>query len=144
MFGKPSLITRIAVGKLGGFAFGLAWFLILPALLPEPDPMLRWGILLWYTTIGAIIGVFGVVNWNPVLSLSFPWWVSAPVIGGWMNFLLALLMYDTMYGYAAAVFGADSVFTSPFWVIAEGAIIGLVIGYAATRAGGEGPETAGR
>ena len=29
-------------------------------------------------------------------------------------------------------------------VPAEGAVVGLAIGYFATRAGGEGPETAGR
>jgi uncharacterized membrane-anchored protein YhcB (DUF1043 family) len=30
--------------------------------------------------------------------------------------------------------------TSPFWFVAEGAVIGLVIGYVATRFGGEGKE----
>ncbi len=31
-----------------------------------------------------------------------------------------------------------------FWFVAEGVVVGLVIGYACTRIGGEGPETAGR
>ena len=34
--------------------------------------------------------------------------------------------------------------TSPFWFALEGALIGLLIGYLATRYGGEGPETVGR
>ncbi len=34
--------------------------------------------------------------------------------------------------------------TSPFWFVAEGVVVGLAIGYACTRIGGEGPETAGR
>ncbi len=81
MFGKPSLVTRIATGKAVGFAFGLAGFLMVPYLLPEADPMLRWGFLLWYTTLGAIIAIFGVFDWHPVLELPLPWWVRAPLLG---------------------------------------------------------------
>ena len=55
MFGKPSLMTRIAVGKLIGFLFGFAGFLLLPFFLPEAGWLIRWGILLWYTTVGAIM-----------------------------------------------------------------------------------------
>jgi hypothetical protein len=33
---------------------------------------------------------------------------------------------------------------SPFWLTAEGAFVGFVIGYFATRFGGEGSETVGR
>ena len=74
MFGNPSIMTRIAVGKGIGFLIGLGGFIFLPMLYPEAPSMLRWGILLWYTTFGAIIGVFGVVTWNPVLKMRMPWW----------------------------------------------------------------------
>ena len=57
MFKNPSLITRIAIGKTIGFLFGLSGFILLPYYLPDVDLMIRWGILLWYTTLGAIIGV---------------------------------------------------------------------------------------
>ena len=144
MFGKPSLVTRIAVGKIVGFAFGLAGFLMVPYLLPEADPMLRWGFLLWYTTLGAIIAIFGVFDWHPVLQLPLPWWVRAPLLGAWMNFVLTLLMYDQLHAFSLSLLGPDSAFTSPFWFLAEGAVVGLVIGYACTRIGGEGPGTAGR
>jgi hypothetical protein len=70
MFANPSLATRIAIGKGVGFLFGLAGFLRLPSFPPEAGWLIRWGILLWYTTAGAIIGVFGV---NPATrSSSFP------------------------------------------------------------------------
>lgn len=144
MFGKPSLITRIAVGKLIGFVFGLAGFLLLPLFLPEAGWLIRWGILLWYTTIGAIIGVFGVFTWHPVLKLPFPWWFRAPLLGAWMNFVLTFFAYDTMQQMMHALFGEGGMISSPFWFTAEGAIIGLVIGYFATRFGGEGEETVGR
>ncbi len=144
MFGKPSLMTRIAVGKLIGFLFGLTGFLLLPFFLPEAGWLIRWGILLWYTTVGAIIGVFGVFTWHPVLKLPFPWWFRAPLLGAWMNFVLTFFAYDTMQQMMLSLFGEEGMMSSPFWFTAEGAIIGLVIGYFATRLGGEGKETVGK
>ncbi len=144
MFGKPSLMTRIAVGKLIGFLFGFAGFLLLPFFLPEAGWLIRWGILLWYTTVGAIIGVFGVFTWHPILKLPFPWWFRAPLIGAWMNFVLTFFAYDTMQQMMLSLFGEEGMMSSPFWFTAEGAIIGLVIGYFATLLGGEGKETVGK
>ncbi|MCA8930146.1 MAG: hypothetical protein KDC18_18965, partial [Alphaproteobacteria bacterium] len=79
-YDKPSILTRIAVGKGVGFLIGLAGFIVLPWLWPDADPLLRWGILLWYATLGAVVGVFGVLSYNPVLRLPMPWWVRAPII----------------------------------------------------------------
>ena len=78
MFENQSLTTRIAIGKGIGFLFGLAGFLLLPLFLPDAGWLLRWGILLWYTTVGAIIGVFGVYTRHPILKLPLPWWIRAP------------------------------------------------------------------
>ncbi len=144
MFEKPSLVTRIAIGKAVGFAVGLAGFFLLPVFVPEAGWLIRWGILLWYTTLGAIIGVFGVFTYHPVLKLPMPWWFRAPLLGAWMNFVLTFFAYDTMKDMAVAMFGAEGVLTSPFWFTLEGAIVGLLIGYLATRFGGEGAETVGR
>jgi len=139
---NPSLTTRIAVGKGVGFLFGLAGFLLLPSILPEAGWQIRWGVLLWYTTLGAIIGVFGVYTRHPVLRLPFPWWIRAPFVGAWMNFVLTFFAYDTMRAMMVAMFGEQGLLSSPFWFTAEGAIVGFVIGYLATRFGGEGVETA--
>ncbi len=109
--------------------------------LPEAGWLIRWGILLWYTTLGAIIAVFGVFTWHPVLKLPMPWWVRAPVIGAWMNFVLTFFAFDVMRAMMTSLFGADGILASPFWFTAEGAVVGLVIGYVATRFGGEGKET---
>ena len=144
MFAKPSLITRIAVGKAVGFVFGLAGFILLPFFLPEAGWLIRWGIVLWYTTVGAIIGVFGVFTWHPVLKLPMPWWLRAPFVGAWMNFVLTFFAYDAMKAMMVATFGADGPLASPFWFTAEGAVVGFVIGYFVTRFGGEGKETVGR
>ena len=144
MFGNPSLMTRIAIGKGIGFAFGLAGLLLMPYFLPDAGWLIRIGILLWYTTLGAIIGVFGVVTFHPVLKLPMPWWVRAPFLGAWMNFVLTFFVYDTMKAIMVHTFGADGIITSPFWFAAEGAIFGLIVGYFATRFGGEGTETVDR
>lgn len=53
---KPSLTLRIGIGKAVGFLIGLSGFVLLPLLAPDAGWMIRWGILLWYTTLGAIIG----------------------------------------------------------------------------------------
>ena len=143
MLDKPSLTTRIIVGKIIGLLFGLAGFVLLPFLWPESGLLLRWGVLLWYTTLGAIIGVVGVYDWHPVLRLPLPWWVRAPLIGGWMNFVLTLFAYDTMEAFLRQVFGVGGLLQSPFWFVLEGVLVGLVIGFFATRIGGEGAATVG-
>jgi len=144
MFEKPSLMMRIAIGKVIGFLFGLAGFMLLPYFLPDAGWLLRWGILLWYTTVGAFIGVFGVVTYHPVLKLPMPWWFRSSLIGAWMNFVLVFFAYDAMAAMMVSLFGEGGVLSSPFWFTVEGAIIGLIIGYFATVFGGEGIETVGR
>ncbi len=140
MFKSPSLTTRIAIGKLVGFIIGLIGFFSLPWFWPEAPMLLRWGILLWYTTLGALIGVFGVVTWHPVLKLPMPWWCRAPLLGGWMNFVLTFFAWDAMRSMLVSTFGPDGLMTSPLWFVLEGALVGLLIGYLATRFGGEGKE----
>jgi len=141
MFSNPSLITRIGIGKLVGFLFGFAAFIFLPCFLPDASNLLRWGLLFWYTTLGAIIGVFGVFTYHPILKLPFPWWIRAPLLGAWMNFVLVFFTYDVMELMLIELFGEDGILSSPFWFTAEGAIIGFIIGFFATRFGGEGKET---
>ena len=141
MFGKPSLNTRIAIGKTLGAMFGVAGFVYLTVYPVGDDRMLRWGILLWYTTLGAIVGVFGVYTRHPLLKIPMRWWFLAPLLGAWMNFVLTFFAYDTLAAAIAPVFGRDGIMSSPFWFAAEGAVVGLVIGFVATRFGGEGPET---
>ena len=141
MFKNPSLVTRIGVGKVLGLAIGLVGFISLPFFAPDADLQLRWGILLWYTTLGAIIGMFGVFDAHPVLRLPLPWWIRAPFLGAWMNFVVTLFAYDSFRAVTIAAFGAGSLLQSPYWFVIEGAVVGILIGYFTTRLGGEGPKT---
>ena len=138
MFGKQSLVTRIAVGKAIGLVVGICGFFCLPLIAPESSSYLRWGILLWYTTVGAIIGVFGVMTWHPILRVPLPWWLRAPLIGCWMNFVLVFFAYHELQQIMDAAFGAGGAISSPFWIVAEGGAVGLLIGFFATKLGGEG------
>jgi hypothetical protein len=148
MFGNPSLITRIAIGKGIGLVAGLAGFMCLPYFMPEGGLLLRWGILLWYTTFGAIIAIFGVFTWHPILKMPMPWWFRGPFLGGWMNFVLTFFAYDVMQEMMVIMFGPNGFMMengfmqSPFWFVLEGAILGIIIDYVATKYGGDGPETA--
>ena len=127
-----------------GLVFGLIGFFLLPYFWPESDILLRLGVLFWYITVGAFIGVFGVMNWHPIICMPMPWWFRAPWIGAWMNFVLTFFAYDAMKAMMVATFGADGPLASPFWFTAEGAVVGFVIGYFVTRFGGEGKETVAR
>ena len=138
---KPSIMGRLAIGKTVGFVVGLIGFIVLPMIWDGSTLMLQWGILLWYTTVGAFIGVFGVINYHPILHMPLPWWFRGPWIGGWMNFILTLFAYDTFALMMAEAFGGYFAGYSPFWFACEGAIVGLLISWFATRFGGEGAET---
>lgn len=141
MFGNPSIITRIAIGKGIGFTFGLIGLLSLPYFLPDVGWHIRIGILLWYTTFGALVGITGVINSCPMTGMSLPWWLRGAIIGGWLNFVLTFFAYEIMQEMMIAVFGAGGVLSSPFWFVLEGVLVGLLIDYFATRFGGEGKET---
>jgi len=141
LFGNPSLFTRIAIGKSVGFALGIIGFFLLPVIWPEVGMHLRVGFLFWYATVGAMIAVFGVVTWHPVLHLPMPWWFRAPLIGAWMNLLLILIAWSEMQALMNAVFGPDGILATPYWGVAEGAVVGLLIGWLCTKFGGEGKAT---
>lgn len=141
MFEKPSLTHRIAIGKAAGSMIGLLGFIVMPYFWPDSSWMMRFGILFWYTTVGAVVGMFGVYTRHPVLHLPLPWWFRSTVIGAWMNFVLVLLMYESLTEMMLAFVGTEAWLASPFWLVAEGAVVGILIGFLATRYAGEGAET---
>lgn len=138
MFGLDPLTTRITIGKSIGFLIGITAFLFIPYFLPDASATLKWGVLLWYITFGAIIGVFGVYTKISVINIVMPWWVRGAYIGAWLNFTISLIAYDALAQLMLSVFGENGLLVSPFWVVLEGAVFGFIIEYFATKFGGEG------
>ena len=137
MFAKPSIMTRIGVGKTLGIAFGLVWFFMLPQYIEDVGLLPRLGILFWYTTFGAFLGMVGVFDYHPVLKIGMPWWVRGLFIGAYLNLVLTFFAYDLMQTFLSSMFPGQEL--SPFWFTVEGAVVGLLIEFFATRLGGEGP-----
>ena len=140
MFKPNSLITRIAIGKSIGFVIGSFAFFFIPYFLPEASPTLKWGVFLWYIIFGAVIGVFGVYAKMPIINYAFPWWIRGAYIGAWLNLCISLVAYDTLTLLMTSVFGENGLIASPFWMVLEGATVGFVIDFFATKFGGDGTE----
>jgi hypothetical protein len=136
MFENPSLTTRIVIGKTIGLIFGLIGILIIPTLFPEMSTMMKWAFVLWYILVGAFVGIAGTLTYHPVLKINLRWWFRGPLIGGSMDFILALFLYGELTEMMTRI----PWFSSPFWIVAEGVIVGAVIDYFCTRYGGEGAD----
>ncbi|QFR39346.1 hypothetical protein A9Q91_03875 [Candidatus Gracilibacteria bacterium 28_42_T64] len=134
---KSKLANRLAIAKTIGFVFGLLGFFLMPVVFNETDLMLRFAFLAWYTTFGVIIGLFGIMKKHPVINMPTPFWFRGIFMGAWLNFVLALFMYDRL---VLLIQGTTWEGMSPFWIILEGLVIGLIIDYFATKFGGEGKE----
>ena len=135
------MIRRIVIGKSIGFTIGLIGFFAQPAVWPGATLTFRVGILAWYTTFGAIVGFFGMMDHHPVLKFRMPFWFRGIFFGGWLNLVVTWLAYDQLSALMAGMAEPWNVLQSPYWFAAEGAVIGLVIDAIATRFGGEGMTT---
>lgn len=138
MISQRNLTYRIGAGKGIGLLIGLMAFISVPYFLSDVPNSFRWAVLLWYPTLGAMVGVFGIYSSHPVLSFKLPWWVRGALIGAWMNFLLTLFMLNEMSAMVAAVMGEYSRYASPYFMVLEGALVGLLIDYILTRVFGDG------
>ena len=90
------IIKRVGTAKMVGFLIGLIAFLMIPSIWPSESMWLRVGILLWYGTFGAFIGIIGLFNEHPMFKFRMPFWFRGPVFGAWLNLVLAFLMHDKL------------------------------------------------
>lgn len=137
---KHSLIGRIAVGKLIGFLIGGLAFFMIPSVFPEAGIWLRCGVWAWYITLGAMVGLVGVITYHPVLKFQMPYWLRGIAMGAWMNFVLVLLLYPQLVVLLDGFSVGGVSFSNPFWFVVEGAILGLIMDWAATKYCGEGKD----
>jgi hypothetical protein len=126
---QSKLMMQIVIGKVLGLLIGLSGFFMVPLFLIDVGPMFQYGILLWYITFGAIIGLMAQVTYHPLFKSPMPWWLGAGLMGAWLNFMLTFFAFDIMETIMLQVFGQDGIIQSPFWFTAEGLILGLLIGF---------------
>ena len=69
MFDNPSLLKRLAAGRLFSLIAGLVFFFTIPLVWPPAKLTPRWGVLLWYPLVGAVVGLIGIYRSHPVLRL---------------------------------------------------------------------------
>ena len=124
--------TRIALGTMLGGLIGLGGFVLLPALVQDADPWLRWGILFWHPTLGAVIAALS--DCGP---RGLPGWGAGVLVGGWMSAVLTFFAHGQMRILMQSILGGDAAFTSPFWFVLEGALVGALVGLAIDRFGTE-------
>ncbi|MEL7347261.1 MAG: hypothetical protein AAFN17_05860 [Pseudomonadota bacterium] len=121
-----------------GLMIGLTGFLLIPLITPGAPEVARWGVLLWYPTLGAIIAMLEVLDDGGALPWHVPWWVRGALVGAWMNALCVMLGHEFMADFLAEIFGPDSILASPILFVPEGAVAGVIIAYLVMRFGGEG------
>ena len=132
------IIKRTGSAKMIGMAFGLVGFFMIPYFWPGESMWLRVGILLWYTTFGAMIGILGMFDHHPLLKFRLSFWFRGLVFGTWFNLVLVFLMHDKLSVLMQQLDGAFGGIQGPFWIVLEGAVLGLVIDAGATKIAGEG------
>lgn len=139
MFAPKSFIYRVAAAKTLGFLVGLAVFVSMPLLVEEASMSLRIGLMFWYTTVGAFVGLMGIWSKHPILEgFGLPWWLRGALIGGWMNFVLYLIAAQQISAIVIAMFGEYSAWLSPYLMVLEGILVGVFIDYVVTHQFGEG------
>lgn len=135
---KHSIVNRLIIGKSIGFVAGLLAFLIMPFMGATLDLKFGLGMVLLYTMVGAFIAFMGIFERHPVLKFKMPWWFTGIYMGLIMHLILILLSYDqlVLMMQQMDIWGM----VSPWWVLIDGSILGLIIAFAATKFSGEGKK----
>jgi len=146
---KTSFLRRMGMAKSLGLAVGVFAFFMMPELFGAEIPThLQWGVLLWYITFGAFIGLGGVMTEHPLWKSCFiftsdKWrpFLRGGFFGAWLNFVLSVLMYETLTDLMLYMeynpFGDTNIMAL---LALEGLIFGSLIDVLSTKFGGEGKK----
>ena len=97
--------------------------------------------MLWYPLVEAVIGLVGFYHRHQALQLPMPWWLRAPLLCAWMNFVLAFFCFPVMVALYQDLWPSLPAWATSLLLALEGAAVGAIIGAIATHVGGDGPET---
>tara|TARA_R110002094_G_scaffold23446_3_gene35823 strand:+ start:404 stop:853 length:450 start_codon:yes stop_codon:yes gene_type:complete len=133
MLNFTPLMTRTAIAKSLGFLVGLIGFWGTRTMLPTADPLLAWGVLALFVTIGGVVGISGTVNHIPIFKLAYPPWLRGGLMGGWFTFLTILFGYDMLAQALISISYLPEFFKNPWWMIADGIVVGALIDIIVSR-----------
>lgn len=133
MFKFTPLMKRTAIAKTLGFVAGLVGFFGTRAVSPAADPLFAWGILALFLSIGGIVGVSGTVTRIPLFNLPYPPWLRGGLMGAWFTFLCVLFGYDMLSESFQTVSYLPDFMKKPWWMIADGIVVGAVIDIVVSR-----------
>lgn len=136
-----SLTLRIMLGKLFGAGIGAIVFLSLPALQPDMDIVLRFGVWGWYILFGAVIAFAGIYTKHPLLNFPLPPLLRGALIGFGLNLILGCLLHGDMIEAFADYSDFHFAQSMPVLQMAiEGLIWGALIDMLLTRYAGQGKD----
>lgn len=139
MFSKHSITGRIVVGKMVGLIVGVLALITFPLIPVENSVEFKIGFLLLTVTMGAMIGFVGIYKHHPLFpSIAMPWWLRGPSVGMFFFLMLVLLAKDEILPFMSLDVVAWTGLTSPYWALIDGAVLGGLMGYIATKICGEG------
>lgn len=122
-----TMVSRAAYGKLTGFILGLLGLVIIIYTLPNLGWAIRFGTLFYSINLGLLVGILSVDIKHPVFPIEFKWWLIGPMMGAWFNFTLMLFIGDAYEKILNQSETFLSYFSSPLWMVLDGAICGLII-----------------
>lgn len=133
MFNFSPLMTRTALAKSLGFVAGLIGFFGTRTVTPTADPLLAWGILALFITIGGVVGISGTVSRIPIFNLRYPPWIRGGLMGAWFTFLCVLFGYDMLAQAFQSISYLPEFMRNPWWIIADGIVVGALIDIIVSR-----------
>ena len=141
MFKIHSITGRLFIGIISGLIIGLIANILAPLLFDiTMFNTFGFGVILLFIMMGFTIGFVGIFDTHPILKFKMHWWIRGIVGGSIFALILILLGYNTI----EQIMGSDLMlklgFSSPFWLLLDGAIIGLIISYLETKIAGEGSK----
>lgn len=135
---KHSIVNRVIIAKVIGFVAGLLCVFIMPMMGSTLGIHFSIGIVLFMILMGALVGFMGIVDRHPIFKFKMPFWLRGIVVGAFMYLILILLSYDQIAVMLSQMDFMGMEFKSPYWSLIDGAILGLIMEWAATKYAGEG------
>ena len=144
MFTQHSIAGRIRIGISIGLVLGIIVILLLPTVGFPLFSKLGLGTLMTFIVMGILLGFVGMFDRHPVFDFKMRWWLRGPVVGVIMMLMYVLLSYDSLVAVMQSPLVSWTGLSSPFWALADGVWIGLLMGWAETKFAGQGEDLPAR